>query len=126
MLGALLNIANKFIPDKNKQKEFEKEMKVAYEKTFQEAVAADKEIRLAELQTGGIAAKWRPFGAFMVFTILGLYWFIYPLCIITLDIFEIDILLTKLPPLPMEFYGLALAFISIYTHGRSLEKQLRK
>ena len=126
MLGAILGIANKFIPDKNKQKQFEKEMKVSYEKTFQDAINADKDIRLAELKTGGIAAKWRPFGAFTVFLILGLYWFVYPLLIMVNDVFWLDISISKLPPLPIEFYGLALAFVSIYAHGRSLEKRIRE
>ena len=123
MIGDLLGIVNKFIPDAKAAKALESKIQIAHSKALSGAVEADTKVRLAEMQKGGIAGIWRPLSAISVFMCLFLYWFIYPLCMIIVGLFNINVYLPVLPPLPLEFYGLATAFISIYAYGRSLEKR---
>lgn len=124
MLDSILDLAKRFIPDKDKQKEFEAKMKTEYEKTFQKAIDADKAIQLASIKKGGINALWRPFGAIGTFSTLFFHWLIYPIIKVIIVAGNFNVYLPQLDKLPIEFYGVALAFISIYTHGRSMEKRL--
>lgn len=119
----ILGLVTKFIPDINQAKKLEAKIKEAHNKALTSAIEADKEIRLAELRNGGLASKWRPMAAIMTYMCIFLYWFIYPALMIMINLFDLNIYLPLLPELPLEFYGLAIAFISIYAYGRSLEKR---
>ena len=98
--------------------------KVASEVQLVKATEADTKLRMKELDAKGLKGLWRPLAATSIFLTLFLHWFIYPALMIVVATFNLDIYLPQLPELPMEFYGLAIAFISIYAHGRSLEKRL--
>ena len=93
------------------------------ESTFKAAIEADKDIRLAELRTGGIASKWRPIAATSIFATLFLHWVIVPIVHLVIVIGDYNVYMPQLEPLPIEYYGLALAFVSIYAYGRSREKE---
>lgn len=123
MISDLIGIVSKFIPDKSTAAVLEAEIQKAHSDALKQAVEADKEIKLAELHAGGIAALWRPIAALMIFLCLFLYWFIYPLLLICVGWFNMDVYLPQLPDLPTDFYTLSMAFISIYAYGRSLEKR---
>ena len=125
MLNGLLETINKFIPDKTKAAKFQAEIQGKYEDTFKAAVNADKEIRLKELDSKGLKGKWRPFGASVVFFT---YFVRYPLLFllqIMVGMFDLNMYLPQLEPLPLEFHGLAIAFISVYSHGRTMEKRIQ-
>ena len=119
----ILGLINKFIPDASKAKELEASIKGSYEKTFQKALESETQIRLVEMKQKGIVSKWRPLAAIAIFLCLFLYWFIYPLTMIIIGLFDLNVYLPQLPELPIEFYGLATAFVSIYAFGRSIEKR---
>lgn len=123
MISDLFGIINKIVPNKAKAAELEATVQKAHQDALNAAVKADAEVRLAELKSSGIRAIWRPMAAIMTFLCLFLYWFIYPLCLIIVGLFNLNIYLPELPILPLEFYGLATAFTSIYAYGRSLEKR---
>ena len=123
MIGGLLSLVSKFIPDGSKAAELEAKIQEAHSQTLSKAVEADTRVRLAEMQSTGLQSKWRPLAAIMTYLCIFLYWFFYPLCLIIIGLFDLNIYLPELPHLPLEFYGLATAFISIYAYGRSLEKR---
>ena len=123
IISGIAGIASKFIADPNKRMEFEAEIKTKMEDTFKSAIGADKDIKLAELRAGGIAAKWRPIAAISIFATLFLHWFILPLVYLIICIGNFNVYYPTLAPLPLEYYGLALSFISIYAYGRSREKE---
>lgn len=125
MISDLIGIVGKFIPDHDKAKELEAKIQEAHNKALTAAVESDKEIQLAEMKSGGLRSAWRPMAAIMVFMCLFLYWFVYPLSLMIIGWFDLPIYMPELPELPLEFYGLATAFISIYAYGRSLEKRSR-
>jgi hypothetical protein len=52
MIDNLFGLVNKFVPDADKAKELEAQIKTAQEEALKQAVAADKEVRLAELRKG--------------------------------------------------------------------------
>lgn len=122
VLDSILNIAGKFVPDTNQQAKLRAEVQKAYEDGLKKAVEADKEIRIAEMRSGGIAALWRPVAALSVFATLFLHWFIVPATNLVIVVMDLDAMTPILEPLPMEYYGLAAAFVSIYAYGRSREK----
>ena len=119
----IIGLISKFIPDTKAAKKLEAQIKTAHSKALTAAVEADKEVRLEELRVGGFAALWRPTAAIMTYMCIFLYNFIYPALFIIRGVFDLDFILPELPELPLEFYGLAIAFISIYAHGRSMEKR---
>lgn len=123
IIDTILGITSKFIPDTDAQNKLKVELKSKMEDTFKEAVKADKEIQLAEMRSGGLRSKWRPLAALSVFLTLFLHWFILPLAHFIIVAFNINVYVPMLDPLPIEYYGLAMAFISIYAYGRSREKE---
>lgn len=123
MIDGLLNIVDKFIPNKDKAAELEAKIQEAHSKALTKAVEADKDIKLAELKKGGIAAVWRPLAAISVFATLALHHLVLPSCKIAVNLFNLNVYLPQLEPLPIEYYGLAISFVSIYAYGRSLEKR---
>lgn len=123
MISDLLGIVNKFIPDGNKAKALEAKIQEAHNNALNVAVKADKEIRLAELRSGGLASMWRPLTAIMTYSIIFFHWLIYPMVKVIIGLCDLNVYYPELKPLPVEFYGLATAFISIYAYGRSMEKR---
>jgi hypothetical protein len=123
IIGSILDIANKFVPDTNKQAELKAEIVKGYESGLKAAVNADKEIRMAELRKGGLAASWRPIAACSIFFTLFLHWFIFPLVRMVIVVGDYNVYYPQLDALPIEYYGLALSFVSIYAYGRSREKE---
>ena len=124
MIDGLVGLISKFVPNKDLAKKLEAKVQNAHTAALSKAVEADKDVKIAELKAGGIAAKWRPIGALSIFGTLFLHWFIYPLCRIIVGLFNLNVYLPQLESLPLEYYGLALAFVSIYAHGRSMEKRM--
>ena len=125
MISDLIGLITKVVPDASAAKKLEAKITQAHNKALSGAVEADKEIRLAELNNGGLASKWRPLSAIMTYSIIFLYWFMYPALQMIIACADLNIYLPELTPLPLEFYGLATAFISIYAYGRSLEKRIK-
>ena len=122
VLDSILSLANKFIPDTNAQEKLKAEVAKQYESSLQKAIDADKDIRLAEIRQGGLASVWRPIAALSVFGTLFLHWFIFPLTSLIIVVFDLNAITPITEPLPLEYYGLAAAFVSIYAYGRSQEK----
>ena len=123
ILDSILSITNKFIPDINQQQKLKAQIIKGYEDGLKSAVSADKDIKLAEMRQGGIASIWRPVAAISIFLTLFLHWFIIPVMHMIVVIGDYDVYLPQLELLPVEYYGLALAFVSIYAYGRSREKE---
>ena len=123
MIGDLINIVGKFIPDGDKAKELEAQIQQAHNDALNQAVKSDTQIRLAEMKSKGISSIWRPIAALIVFSIFFIRFALYHLLLLIVGMFNLPVFLPLLEPLPLEFYGLAASFISIYTFGRSMEKR---
>jgi len=57
MIGDILNLINKFIPDKDQAQK----AAIVLEQEMTKQMTAQKEIIKAEINQGGIGAKWRPY-----------------------------------------------------------------
>ena len=124
-ISGITNLIGKFVPDVDKAKELEAKIKETTERSLQQAIQSDKEIRLAELNSGGLNAVWRPIAALLIFAILGLRWLIYPLIMLIRDVFNLSFYMPMEYDLPDNLYLLATAFVSIYAYGRSIEKRFK-
>lgn len=127
MLTEIVSIINKFIPDKSKADEMASQVEKAYTESLNKAVEADLELRLAEIKSDAwLQSRWRPLSALIVFSALLIRFPLYHLLLLIVGLFNMNVYLPELEPLPMEFYGMATAFISIYAYGRSVEKRYRR
>jgi len=85
MIGAIIDIVGKFIPDGNKAKE----AAVQLEKEYTKQLEMQSDIIKSEIKSGGITAKWRPYTMMAFVTMVVLHWVMYdvvPFIIVTFDI----------------------------------------
>jgi hypothetical protein len=125
IIGEILGLAGKFIPDQTKLAELEAELSSKMEDTLKQAVDADKEIRLAEMAKGGIASVWRPIAALTLTMIVVFHQLVIPLMGFYSYFANEDRLwqfVESTEPLPTYFWIAYIAFINVYAAGRSFEK----
>lgn len=125
IINEIIGIAGKFIPDQTKIAELEAELSSKMEDSLQQAVSADKEIRLAEMNQGGIASIWRPIAALTLTAIVIFHQLVIPLLGFYSYFANEDRLwqfVESTEPLPMYFWIAYIAFINVYAAGRSFEK----
>jgi hypothetical protein len=127
VISEILSTVNKFIPDKNQAEKFKAEVEKAYNDALKSAVEADRDIRLAEMQSDSwLQRSWRPIAALIVFMAIFVRFPLYHLLQLIVNYLNLDIYLPILEDLPQDFYLMATAFISIYAYGRTQEKRFRK
>lgn len=76
IIGTILGIAEKFIPDPDKQIELKKAIlaqEQAIEKEFVKYANMDHQLRLKEIELTGFKASWRPYIMFTFSTIIAIY-----------------------------------------------------
>jgi len=125
IIGQILGIAEKFVPDVNELAKLEAELSTKMEDSLQQAVDADKEIRLAEMTKGGVASVWRPVAALSLTVIVIFHQLIIPLMGFYSYFANEDRLwqfVESTEPLPTYFWIAYIAFINVYAAGRSFEK----
>ena len=125
IIGQILGIAEKFVPDVNELAKLEAELSTKMEDSLQQAVDADKEIRLAEMTKGGVASVWRPVAALSLTVIVIFHQMIVPLMGFYSYFANEDRLwqfVESTEPLPNYFWIAYIAFINVYAAGRSFEK----
>ena len=123
MIGNLLGIVNKFIPDGNTAKKLEAEIQKAHNDAMNKAIEADTQVRLAEMKSKGIQSIWRPLAALIVFSIFFVRFCVYHLLLLIVGFFDLPVYLPQLENLPGDFYFLAASFVSLYTVGRTIDKR---
>lgn len=128
-LAPVLGIVNKFIPDKDKQLEFEKELlnhKSEIESKFVEYAKMDQQLRIKELESSGFKSWWRPgsMAALSLFVISRLILeYIIPPLVVYLDL---NIWIPQFEPLP-DIIWQVYAFCIVGLGGmRTMEKIKRK
>jgi len=127
VISEILSTVNKFIPDKNQAEKFKAEVEKAYNDALKSAVEADRDIRLAEMQSDSwLQRSWRPIAALILFMAIFVRFPLYHLLQLIVNYLNLDIYLPILEDLPQDFYLMATAFISIYAYGRTQEKRFRK
>jgi len=127
MLDDIFKLITKVVPDSNAALKLQADIQTSYDTALTAGVEADKDIRLAELQSDSWLQKsWRPISALIVFGALFVRFPLYHLALLADNCFELNIYLPELEPLPADFYFLATAFVSIYAFGRTQEKRFRK
>jgi hypothetical protein len=125
IIGEILGLAGKFIPDQTKLAELEAELSTKMEDTLKQAVDADKEIRLAEMSKGGVASIWRPIAALSLTGIVIFHQMVIPVMGFYSYFASEDRLwqfVESTEPLPNYFWIAYIAFINVYAAGRSFEK----
>lgn len=126
MLSDVFSIIKGIIPDKNKARDLEAQIQKSFDDALTEGVKADKEIRLAEMQSDAILQRtWRPLAALIVFSAIFVRFPLYHCLLLIVNWYDLDIYLPQLEDLPRDFYMMATAFISIYAYGRTQEKRMK-
>lgn len=80
IISTILGIAEKVLPDKDKQLELRKKLldhQADLEKQFGEYAKYDHDLRLKEFEHKGFKSWWRPFSMMALSTIMVLYLFFY-------------------------------------------------
>lgn len=127
MLSDIFKLITKVVPDTNASEKMKRDIQVSYDKALTEGVKAHREIVLAEMQSDSwLQRSWRPIAALTVFSAIFVRFPLYHLLRLIVGYFNLNIYLPELEDLPSDFYLMATAFISIYAHGRSVEKRVRK
>lgn len=127
MLDDIFKLITKVIPDTNEAAKLKRDIQVSYDKALTAGVQANKEIILAEIQSDSwLQRSWRPIAALIVFIALAVRFPIYHMSKLIVSYYDLNVYIPELEDLPSDFYLLAAAFVSIYAHGRSIEKRLRK
>lgn len=115
IIDTIIKKALDFIPDQSKRDE----AKILFEQGLPLAIKSEVDARLADIKKGGINSFWRPYGAVIIFTSLGIRWIIYPLVKLIVVMGDFDIYLPQTYDFPDAYYHLALAFVSVYGYVRS-------
>jgi hypothetical protein len=127
MLDDIFKLITKVIPDTNQAAKLKADIKLSYDKALTEGVKANKEIVLAEMSSDSwLQRSWRPIAALIVFIAIFIRFPLYHLLKLIVGWYDLKVYLPELEDLPSDFYLLATAFVSIYAHGRSVEKRFRK
>jgi hypothetical protein len=127
MLDDIFKLITKVVPDTNEALRLQADIQKSYDDALVEGVKADKEIKLAEMQSDAwLQRSWRPISALIVFGALFVRFPLYHLALLINNWFELNLYLPELEDLPSDFYLLATAFVSIYAYGRTQEKRFRK
>ena len=104
-----------------------RDIQLSYDKALSEGVKANRDIVLAEMQSDSwLQRSWRPLAALIVFGAIFVRFPLYHLLRLIVGMYDLNIYLPELEDLPSDFYLMGTAFISIYAHGRSIEKRFRK
>lgn len=127
MLSDIFEIINKVVPNTNHAAKLKADIKLSYDKALTQGVKANKDIVLAEMSSDSwLQRSWRPIAALIVFIAIFVRFPLYHLLKLLVGWYDLNVYLPELEDLPSDFYLMATAFISIYAHGRSVEKRFRK
>lgn len=127
MLSDIFKLITKVVPDSSAAEKMKRDIALSYDKALSEGVKANKEVVLAEMQSDSwLQRSWRPIAALVVFGAIFVRFPLYHLSRLIISWYDLNIYIPELEELPSDFYLMATAFISIYAHGRSLEKRMRK
>jgi len=127
MLSDIFDIIKKVVPDQGQADKLKADIQLSYDKALTSGIEANKAIVLAEIQSDSwLQRSWRPIAALIVFIAIFVRFPLYHLSKLIVAYYDLNIYLPELADLPSDFYLMATAFISIYTHGRSIEKRMRK
>ena len=129
LIGPILNIVGKFIPDPDKQLEMKKailDQEAELEKHFSEYAKLDHNLRIKEIEHKGFKASWRPYIMFSLSTIMVLYLFTF--FIIPQIIVVLDLNVMYLEPIPMpDIVWQVFAFCIVGVSGlRTIDKWRQK
>lgn len=127
MISDILKIVGDLVPDKDKAKELEAKIQLSYDDALKKGVEADRQIRLAEMQSDSwLQRSWRPIAALIVFSAIFVRFPLYHLVHLVVTTCDLNVYLPELEDLPRDFYLMATAFISIYAYGRTQEKRFKR
>lgn len=122
MIGAILGIVNKFIPDQAKRDELKTEL--TSEMTKQMKMQAD--IIKAEQQSGSyLTRNWRPLFMVLCGVIIGTHWFIYDIIPYIRTVFGLNFWIPQDPGLSNELWTTIRLGLGGYIGGRTAEKVVK-
>ena len=129
LIGPILDIVGKFIPDPDKKMELQKailEQEKELEKHFSEYAKQDHSLRIKEIEHTGFKASWRPAIMTGLSVIMVLYLFMYYIIPQIIVISGLDIY--YLEPIPMpDIVWQVFAFCIVGVSGlRTIDKWRQK
>lgn len=122
MLGPILNIIDKFIPDQDARNKAKSEM--TREFTKQMEIQADV-IKREQTSDSWLTRNWRPLAMVMCGTIIGSHWFMYDVVPFLVVVFELDVWTPQDPGLSPELWTTLRLGLGGYLGGRTVEKVVK-
>ena len=121
MIGSILEIVNKFIPDQESAEKVTLEL----EKEFSKQLEMKHSIIRAEQENGGIASKWRPWTMLAFLGMVITHWVLYDIVPYVIVVFDINTYTPLDPGFTDGFLDLIKMGLAGYIGGRSMEKMVK-
>ena len=121
MIGSILEIVNKFIPDQESAEKVTLEL----EKEFTKQLEMKHSIIRAEQEQGGIASKWRPWTMITFIAMVVIHWFLYDIVPYFRTVLDLDFYIPMDKGFTDGFLDLIKMGLAGYIGGRSMEKMVK-
>ncbi len=121
MIGSILDIVNKFIPDSKAQEE----AKVAIEKEMTKQMELQAGIIRREAEYSGILGKWRPITALVFVAMLVIHYAVFTLAPAFVVYFDLNVYPPQDPGQSVELMEVIKFCLGGYIFSRSAEKSIR-
>lgn len=121
MFSSILSIINKVIPDKDAANK----LAVKMEGEFTKQMTLQASIIQAEIKSGGITSKWRPYTMVAFVMMLVVHWSMYDVFPFIVNIFDLNIYYPQDPGFTDGLLDLIKVGLMGYIGGRSIEKSIK-
>lgn len=118
MINSILSLVNKFIPDKDEANKLAAQL----EKEMTKQMELKADIVKAEIKSGGITAKWRPYTMICFVIMVAVHWFLYDVIPYIRTAFDLNFYVPQDPGFTEGLLSLIKIGLMGYIGGRSAEK----
>jgi len=119
MIGPILDIVNKFIPDQSERDK----LKVSLTQEVTKQMKMQSDIIKAEQSSGSyLTRNWRPMFAVLCATMIGTHWFMYDVVVYIRTAFDLNFYIPQDPGLSSELWTTIRMCLGGYIGARSAEK----
>ena len=121
MIGDILNLINKFIPDKDQAQK----AAIVLEQEMTKQMEARAEVIKAEISQGGIVAKWRPYTMIAFVSMVVIHFVMYDIAPWIRTVFDLNVYMPSDPGYTEGLLSLIKIGLMGYIGGRTIEKSVR-
>lgn len=118
IVGSIISIIDKFIPDENKKLE----VKTQLEQEITKQMELQADIIKREISQGGLASKWRPYTAITFVAMIVIHYIMYSIVPWVITVFNFNVWIPQDPGYTDGFLELVKFCLGGYIFSRSVEK----